>query len=59
MAQEAAMKGIANSKIRRILAFNNSFESVDVKAGDEVLFYKAPTKKSVPRWMGTGKGAVD
>ena len=55
LAQEAALKEIANSKLRRILAFNNSFESVDVKVGDEVLFYKAPTKKSIPRWRGPAK----
>ena len=55
MAQEAAPKEIANSKLRRILAFNNSFESVDVKVGGEVLFYKAPTKKSIPRWRGPAK----
>ena len=53
LAQEAALKEIANSKLRRILAFNNSFESVDVKVGDEVLFYKAPTKKK------TFRGGVD
>ena len=43
LAQEAALKEIANAKLRRILAFNNSFDSADVAAGDEVLFYKAPS----------------
>ena len=37
MAQEAALKKIANSKLRRILAPNNSFGSADVRVGDEVL----------------------
>ena len=55
IAQEAALKQIANSKLRRILAFNNSFESADVKVGGEVLFYKAPTKKSIPRRRGPAK----
>ena len=51
-AQEAALKEIANSKLRRLLAYNKTFDSVDVKVGDEVLFYKAPQKKSNPRWRG-------
>ena len=33
LAQEAALKEIANSKLRRILAFNNSFGNVDVAVG--------------------------
>ena len=37
MAQEAALKEIANSKLRRILAFNNSFDSADACVGDEVF----------------------
>ena len=52
MAQEAALRGVANSKLRRILAFNNSFDSADVRVGNEVLFYKAPPQKSAPRWRG-------
>ena len=38
LAQEAALKEIANRKLRRTLAPNNSFDSVDVAVGDEVLF---------------------
>ena len=49
LAQEAALKEIANSKLRRILAPNNSFDSVDVAVGDEVLCYKAPPRKGAPR----------
>ena len=37
-AQEAALKEIANSKLRRLLAYNKTFESVDSKEGDVVLF---------------------
>ena len=55
LAQEAALKEIANSKLRRILAFNNSIDSADVEVGDEVLFYKAPPRKSAPRWRGPAK----
>ena len=51
-AQEAALKEIANSKLRRLLAYNETFDCVDIKVGDTVLFYKAPHKKSNPRWRG-------
>ena len=54
-AQEAALKEIANSKLRRLLAYNKTFDSVDIKVGDEVLFYKASQKKSNPRWRGPAK----
>ena len=47
MAQEAALREIANSKLRRILAFNNSFGSADVRVGGEVLFYKALSGKAL------------
>ena len=41
-AQEAALKEIANSKLRRLLAYNKTFDCADIKVGDTVLFYKAP-----------------
>ena len=50
-AQDAAF----NSKLRRILAFNNSFDSVGVRVGDGVLFHKAPSRKSAPRWRGPAR----
>ena len=49
-AQEAALKEIAKSKLRRLLARNKTFDCVDIKVGDLALFYKAPQKKSNPRW---------
>ena len=55
MAREAALKEIANSQQRRILAPKNSFDSVGVQVGDEVLFYKAPSRKSAPRWRGPAR----
>ena len=55
MAQEAASKEIAYSKQRRIWAINNSFDSADVRVGDEVLSYEAPPRKSAPRWRGPAK----
>ena len=41
IAQEAALKGIAARKLRRLLAFHNSFACANVKIGDTALFYKA------------------
>ena len=52
MAQEAALKEIANSRLRRFSAFNKSSTCADVKIGDAVLFYKARSKKSAPRRRG-------
>ena len=58
MAQEAALEAIANSKSRRILAFNNSFDSAGVRVGDEVPFYKAPPRKSPSRRRGPAKALL-
>ena len=55
MAQEAASKEIANNELRRISAFNNSFDGADARVGDEVLSYKAPSRKSAPCWRGAAK----
>ena len=54
-AQEATLKEVANSKLRRILAHNQTFNSSDVKVGDMVIFYKAQNRKSSPRWRGPAK----
>ena len=43
---------IDNSKLRRLLAYNKTLDCVDIKVGDVALFYKAPKKKSNPRWRG-------
>ena len=52
MAQEATLKEITNSRLRRLLAFNKSFTCTDVKTGDTVLFSNAKRKKSAPRRRG-------
>ena len=57
-SSKAAPKEIANSKLLRILAFNNSFDSVDVGVGGEVLFCKAPPRESAPRWRGPAKALL-
>ena len=55
MAQEAALRGIANSRLHRSLPFNKSCDSVDVRVGDEVLFYNAPFRGSSSRRLGPAK----
>ena len=45
LAQEAALKEIANSKLRRVLAINNSFDSVDVSAGGLKFFFAPPRSR--------------
>ena len=54
-AQEAAVNGVANSKLRRLLAHNKSFNSTDIAIGCSVLFYKTANRKSAPRWRGPAK----
>ena len=45
-------KGVANSKLRRLLAHNTSFNCADVKVGDAVLLHKAPNRDGAPRRRG-------
>ena len=52
MAQEAALKEIANSRLRRLSAVNKSLTCSDVKVGDTPLFHKAQRKESAPRCRG-------
>ena len=54
-AREATLGEIAKSKLRRLLAQNKSFNCTDVAVGDSVLFYKAKSRKSSPRWGGRAK----
>ena len=53
-AQEAALKEIANSKLRRLLAYNKTIDCIDIKVGD----YKAPhtTKQSALAGPGRNLG---
>ena len=54
-AQEATLKEVANSKLRRLLARNKTFNCAEIDVGDMVLFYKAQSRKSAPRWRGPAK----
>ena len=50
MTQKAALKEIANSRLRKLLALNKSSTCTDTQIGDAVLFYKAQSRKSAPQW---------
>ena len=54
-AQEATLKEIARSKLRRLLAYSKSFNCADIAGGDDVPFYKAQSRKGPPRWRGPAK----
>ena len=47
-AQEATLREVANSKLRRISAHNQTFNCAEAAVGDMVLFYKTPYRKSSP-----------
>ena len=55
MAQEATLMEAANSKSRRLLAYNETFNCTDVKIGDSILSYKAPKKKRMLEWRGPAR----
>ena len=50
MAQGAPSKDIANSKLRRPLALNESLACTDAPVGDSVLFHTLVGREGVPRW---------
>ena len=52
MAQEAAQPEVASSKLRCSLAYNKTFNCAGVEIGDAVLCFKAPNRKSRPKWRG-------
>ena len=54
-AQEATLKEIANSMLRRLLARNQTFNCAVIDVGDMVLFFKARNRKSFPRRRGPAK----
>ena len=52
LAREAALKEVANSKLRGLLAYNKTRNCADVKIGNSVRFEKPPNRKSLPKWGG-------
>ena len=55
MEQGAALMGIADSGLRKSLAYDKTFNCTDVTLGDSVIFYKATNKESLPYWGATAK----
>ena len=51
-AQEAALKEIAYSRLRQLLAFSESVACAEVKIGDAALLCNAQGRKSAPRRRG-------
>ena len=51
-AREVAAKEVANSKLRRLFAYNESFNCADINLGGSALFHKAQNRKSPHRWLG-------
>ena len=49
LAQVAALKEMASSKLRRLLVLNRLFNCTDVKVRDAMLIYKAVNRKGAPR----------
>ena len=49
MAQEAALKELANRRLRRLLASSKSVTCADVKIGEAALSCKAQSMRSAPR----------
>ena len=52
LCQEGAPKELANSELRRILAYIKSFNRTDVNVGDSAPLYKAVNLKCTPRRRG-------
>ena len=55
IAQEAALKGVANSKLRRLLARKKSFECTEVRIGHAALFYNAMNREGATRLRDPAK----
>ena len=51
-AREAALKEVADSKLRRLLANTKSFICADIPIGGSVLFYKSQNRESSTQWRG-------
>ena len=55
VAQEAALKEVAISKLRRSLAYNKSVKRADVQIGGATLSHKAMNREGAPRRRGPAK----
>ena len=50
--QEAALKEVAITKLRRHLVYDKSSNCTDIALGDLVLFFRVQNRKSLPCWRG-------
>ena len=55
MAQEAALKKVADSNSRKLLAYNKSSTNTGVQISDAVILYEPANRKSTPRGRGPAK----
>ena len=53
----ATLEEIANSKLRRPSAHNETFKCAEVDVGDMLLFYRSRNRESPPRWSGPAEVA--
>ena len=55
MEQEAALKKVANRKLRRLLAYNTTFDCAEIEISESALFYKTNNRKSMSKCAGTAR----
>ena len=53
MDREAALKGIARSRLLGLPVHNQTFRSTEIEVGDSVTFYKHIGRESAPKWRDT------
>ena len=51
-AREAALNGVADSKLRRLLAYNKSSDCAEIAVGDSVRFLKLGIVQALPAGVG-------
>ena len=54
-AREATLKEVTNSKLRRLLARNKTSNCTEIDVGEMALFYKAQSRKNLPRRRGPAR----
>ena len=54
-AQEVALKEVADSRLRRLLERNKSFNRTDITVGGPAPLFGAKSWRSSPRWRGPAK----
>ena len=57
MEQEAALKGVASSKLRCLLAYNKFLDRADVAIGDSVLLHKTVNRRGAGHKTANRRGS--